>query len=78
MASLPELVRACEAAAGWIHPARVAAVALHTQALDAAAAQEACARAASETGLPATDPVRFDPGPIAEAILQRESGGSES
>lgn len=78
MASLPDLVRAYESAASWIRPARVAAVALHTQALDAAAAKEACGRAAAETGLPATDPVRFDAGPIAEAILQRVSGGKAS
>ena len=78
MASFPDLVRAYESAAAWIRPARVAAVALHTQALDAAAAKEACARAAAETGLPATDPVRFDAGPIAEAILHRGSGGKAS
>lgn len=78
MASLPELVRAYEAAAAWIRPARVAAVALHTQALDEAEAKDACARAAAATGLPASDPVRFGATEIAGAILQRMSGGKRS
>ena len=69
MASLPELVRAYEAAAGWIHPARVIGVALHTGDLDEPAARAACERAAKETGLPATDPVRFGARPLAEAVV---------
>jgi RNA polymerase sigma-70 factor (ECF subfamily) len=31
-------------------------------------ARAACEKAASETGLPATDPVRFDPKPLVDAI----------
>jgi uncharacterized NAD-dependent epimerase/dehydratase family protein len=78
MAALPELVRAYEAATAWVRPARVAAVALHTQALGEDKAKAACAHAADATGLPATDPVRFDAGPIADAILERRSGGNRS
>ena len=78
MASLPELVRAYESAAAWVRPARVAAVALHTQALDAAEAEAACARATAETGLPAADPVRSGARVIAGAIERRMRGGSHS
>jgi len=35
-----------------------------------AQAKEAVARAAAETGLPATDPVRFDSAPLVDAIVQ--------
>ena len=31
-------------------------------------ARTACEAAAAETGLPATDPVRFDPAPLVDAI----------
>jgi uncharacterized NAD-dependent epimerase/dehydratase family protein len=66
---LGALVRRCEAAAGWVRPARVAAVALNTRGLDDAAAREAIARAAEETGLPAGDPVRFGAEALLEAVL---------
>ncbi len=35
-----------------------------------AAARAACEAATRETGLPATDPVRFDGAPLVEAILK--------
>ena len=44
-------------------------ICLNTYDLDEAAARAAVARAAAETGLPATDPVRFDPAPLVDAIL---------
>jgi uncharacterized NAD-dependent epimerase/dehydratase family protein len=47
----------------------VAAIALNTRGLDDDAARVEIARAASETGLPATDPVRFGAEPILEAVL---------
>ena len=43
-------------------------VCLNTFDLGERAAREAVARARDETGLPTTDPVRFDPGPLVTAI----------
>ena len=65
---LPEVVRVYEQAAGWIQPAPVIGVALNTYDLGEAEARAAVGRAAKETGLPATDPVRFGPAPLVEAI----------
>ena len=65
---LADLVRMHEAAAAPLRPAPVIAVALNTVDLDAGAARAAIADAERETGLPATDPVRFDPAPIVDAI----------
>ncbi|MEO5619129.1 MAG: DUF1611 domain-containing protein [Candidatus Eisenbacteria bacterium] len=70
MATLPELVLAYEAAAAWIHPARVVGVTLHTGDLGEPASRAACERAAHETGLPATDPVRFGSRVLAEALIR--------
>ena len=65
---LAELVRMHEAATAPLRPAPVIAVALNTVDLDEGAARAAVAAAERETGLPAADPVRFDPRPIVEAI----------
>ena len=61
---------AYETAAGWIAPARVVGVALHTLGLDAAAARAACGHAVAALSVPATDPVRFGAGPLAQAVLE--------
>lgn len=65
---LPDFIRLQEQAAAPLRPAPVIAVALNTWDLDEAAARAEIARAERETGLPVTDPVRFDPAPIADAI----------
>jgi uncharacterized NAD-dependent epimerase/dehydratase family protein len=44
------------------------AVSLNTFDLTEPEARDAITRACAETGLPTTDPVRFDPAPIADAI----------
>ena len=65
---LRELVELHERLSLPARPARVAAVALNTRALDEAAARAAIAAAEDETGLPADDPVRFGAGKILAAF----------
>jgi uncharacterized NAD-dependent epimerase/dehydratase family protein len=67
---LAELVEIYERAAAPVRPAKVLGICLNTYDLDAAAARRAVERAATETGLPTTDPVRFDPAPLVEALLR--------
>jgi uncharacterized NAD-dependent epimerase/dehydratase family protein len=67
---LNELVRLHEAAAAWVQPSRVIGIALNTYDLAEREARAAVARAAAETGLPATDPVRLDPSPLLDAVTQ--------
>jgi uncharacterized NAD-dependent epimerase/dehydratase family protein len=66
---LAELVEIYERLALPVRPARVAAVALNTAALDKEGARAAIAAAAAETGLPAADPVRFGPDLLLDAVL---------
>ena len=65
---LPELIEIYERAAAPVYPTRVIGVCLNTFDLDEGAARDAVARAAADTGLPVTDPVRFDPAPLVDAI----------
>lgn len=67
--SLPEAIEINERAVAPLRPSRVIGISLNTYDLDEQGARDAIARAEDETGLPATDPVRFDPAPLAEAIL---------
>jgi uncharacterized NAD-dependent epimerase/dehydratase family protein len=57
-----------ERAAAPVKPSTVVGVCLNTFDLDEQTARDAVARAQDETGLPATDPVRFDPAPLVTAI----------
>ena len=66
---LTDYVRLYEAIGSAVHPTRVIGISLNTYDLDDGAARAACAAAARETGLPATDPVRFDPGPLVDAVV---------
>ncbi len=53
-------------AAGALTDAKVVGIALNTRALDEAAARDAVKQIEDETGLPATDPVRFGAGVLAD------------
>jgi uncharacterized NAD-dependent epimerase/dehydratase family protein len=66
---LRELIGVYEGALGWVRPAPVVAIALNTRGLGEDEARAACEAAAAETGLPATDPVRFGAEPILEAVV---------
>lgn len=68
MPSLAEAVRMNEAALEPLRPARVIGISLKTSDLPEEEARRAVQRAQDETGLPATDPVRFGPGPLVDAI----------
>jgi len=65
---LAEFIEMQEAAAAPLRPAPVIAVALNTYDLSESEARAAIDRVMSETELPATDPVRFDPAPIIDAV----------
>jgi len=67
---LPELVEIYERAAAPVRPTEVIGICLNTFDMSEPRAKDAIARAAEETGLPATDPVRFGPGPLADAIVK--------
>ncbi len=66
---LAEYVKMYEAIAGMVSPSRVIGIALNTYDLSEEEAREACRKATEETGLPATDPVRFDPAPLVDALV---------
>jgi uncharacterized NAD-dependent epimerase/dehydratase family protein len=65
-----EMIDIYERAARPVHPTKVIGICLNTYDMDEAAARNAIARASDETGLPATDPVRFDSGPLVDAIVK--------
>ena len=65
---LKELIRLHEQIVAPLQAAPVIALALNTFDLSDAKARAAIDRASDETGLPATDPVRYDPAPVVDAI----------
>jgi uncharacterized NAD-dependent epimerase/dehydratase family protein len=67
--SLSDAIRINEAALAPLRASRVIGISLNTYDLSEAQARAAVEAAEAETGLPATDPVRFDPAPLARAIL---------
>jgi uncharacterized NAD-dependent epimerase/dehydratase family protein len=67
--SYTELIEIHERAAQPVHPTKVIGICLNTYDMDEAAAREACVRATEETGLPTTDPVRFEAASLVDAII---------
>jgi uncharacterized NAD-dependent epimerase/dehydratase family protein len=68
---LSELVELHERVALLARPAKVACIALNTRNLGEDEARDAVRLAEQETGLPASDPVRFGAGPLVDALLHR-------
>jgi len=64
-----ELNEMTAGANGALTPSKVVGIALNTRDLAPDAADAAIAATAVETGLPVTDPVRYDARPLAEAII---------
>ena len=67
---LKDYIQLYESTAGFVHPTRTIAISLNTYDLSDAEARKACEQATKETGLPCTDPVRFDPAPLIDAVLK--------
>ena len=67
---LVDFIRMSESAAAPLRPAPVIGVALNTYDMDDDAARRAVETVERETGLPTTDPVRFDPAPVVDAIAR--------
>ena len=67
---LVDFIRMSEAAATPLRPAPVIGVALNTFDLADDEARRAVETVQRETGLPTTDPVRFDPAPVVDAIAR--------
>jgi uncharacterized NAD-dependent epimerase/dehydratase family protein len=70
--TLPEAIRIYEGAIAPLRHSRVIGVALNTWDLPEEEARAAVEQAERDTGLPATDPVRFGAAPLAEAIINFE------
>jgi len=71
---LTDYIRWYEDLGNAVHPTKVIGISLNTYDLDEQSAREAIAKAARETGLPCTDPVRFDSAPLIDAILAARQG----
>jgi uncharacterized NAD-dependent epimerase/dehydratase family protein len=67
---LSEYIRLYETIGAAVHPTKVIGISLNTYDMTDDTARRACEAAQRETGLPATDPVRFDPAPLVDAVSQ--------
>ncbi|NOT06575.1 MAG: DUF1611 domain-containing protein [Gemmatimonadales bacterium] len=71
---LTDYIKMYEMLGNAVHPTKVIAVSMNTYDLSDEEARAACAAAAQETGLPCTDPVRFDAAPLLDAIVAAARG----
>lgn len=67
---LASVIRLHESIANPLRPTQTIGVSLNTSDLSERDAREAIDRAADETGLPTVDPVRFDPAPLVDAVVE--------
>jgi len=67
--SYREMIDIYERAMAPVRPTRTIGICLNTFDMSDRDARAAIDRVTAETGLPATDPVRYPPGPLVEAIL---------
>jgi uncharacterized NAD-dependent epimerase/dehydratase family protein len=65
---LSDYIRWYETIGSAVHPTKVIGISLNTYDMSEAAARRVCEAATRETGLPATDPVRFDSAPLLDAV----------
>jgi uncharacterized NAD-dependent epimerase/dehydratase family protein len=70
---LTKYIRLYESIASSVHPTRVIGISLNTYDLSDVEAKRACDQAERDTGLPATDPVRFDPTPLVNAVADERN-----
>ncbi len=77
--SVRDVIALYETAMKYLRVSPVIAIAMNTYDLSDDDAQRAIKQVQAETGLPATDTVRYDPAPIAAAVdtfhRARNSGG---
>jgi uncharacterized NAD-dependent epimerase/dehydratase family protein len=66
---LSQYIRLYETLANTVHPTRTIAISLNTYDLGDDEARRVCEEAHRETGLPCTDPVRFDPTVLVDAVV---------
>jgi uncharacterized NAD-dependent epimerase/dehydratase family protein len=70
---LTDYIRLYETIGSAVHPTKVIGISLNTFDMTDADARRACETAARDTGLPATDPVRFDSAPLVDAIVSAQA-----
>jgi len=75
---LKDLVRIYEDAAAPVVPSKVIGIALNTYDLSEKDAKRRVAEAEQNTGLPATDPVRFPSAPLVDAVARAHAAWKKS
>jgi uncharacterized NAD-dependent epimerase/dehydratase family protein len=71
---LAQVIALHEQMAAPLRPVRTIGVSLNTVDMSDAEARAEIARVAEETGLPTTDPVRYDTAPLVEAVVAFDAG----